>query len=107
MNGCWSKLLNIKSYQCFCNFFVRLASENASFMSMYGAADMDATGGKPKLTRQTAIMADGDSTCSGKSVTFKEPAGVGSTRRFVAATTELGQCPLHAQARGAPPKGQK
>ena len=84
----------------------RLASENASFMSMYGG-DMDATGGKPKLTRQTAIMADGDSTCSGKSVTFKEPAGVGSARRFVAATTELGQCPLHAQARGAPPKGQK
>ena len=100
--------MNIKSYPCFCQFFfVRLASENASFMSMYGA-DMDATGGKPKLTRQTAIMADGDSTCSGKSVTFKEPAGVGSTRRFVAATTELGQCPLHAQAaRGAPPKGQK
>jgi len=67
----------------------------------------DATGGKPKLTRQTAIMADGDSTCSGKSVTFKEPAGVGSARRFVAATTELGQCPLHAKAHGAAPKGQR
>ena len=63
---------------------------------MYGK-EFGADGGKPKLTRQTAIMADGDSTCSGKSVTFKEPAGVGSARRFVAATTELGQCPLHSK----------
>lgn len=52
-------------------------------------------------------MADGDSTCSGKSVTFKEPAGVGSARRFVAATTELGQCPLHAKSLSTAPRGQR
>ena len=74
----------------------RLASENASLMSSYG-------GGKPKLIRQSAILADGDSTSSGKSVTFKEPAGVGSARRFVAATAELGQCPLHSRSNNAQP----
>ena len=99
-------MLIFTQFFIFSKNIIRLASENASFMSMYGG-DLDGTGGKPKLTRQTAIMADGDSTCSGKSVTFKEPAGVGSARRFVAATTELGQCPLHAKAHGAAPKGQR
>ena len=76
-------------------------------MSVYGG-EYDETGGKPKLTRQTAIMADGDSTCSGKSVTFKEPPGVGSARRFIAATTELGQCPLHSKGvGGTTPKGKR
>ena len=70
-------------------------------------------GPKPKLIRQSAILADGDSTSSGKSVTFKdvpperEPEGVvvprhvlqqlpsAQQRRLIAATAELGQCPLH------------
>merc|ERR1719189_1092309 len=54
---------------------------------------------KPKLIRQAAILADGDSTGSGKSVTFQEPAGIGSTRRFVAAAAEVGTCPLHSHER--------
>ncbi len=64
-----------------------MATENSAMMA------------KPKLIRQTAILADGDSTGSGKSVTFQEPAGIGSARRFVAAATELGTCPLHSHQR--------
>merc|ERR1711971_1096970 len=56
-------------------------------------------GNKPKLIRQTAILADGDSTGSGKSVTFQEPAGIGSVRRFVASAADLGTCPLHSHER--------
>jgi len=67
----------------------RLATENSA------AAIMN----KPKLIRQAAILADGDSTGSGKSVTFQEPAGIGSTRRFVAAAAEVGTCPLHSHER--------
>jgi len=88
----------------------RLASENASLLSSCG-------GSKPKLIRQSAILADGDSTSSGKSVTFKEPLpeeeeeetmGAGNAaaaaaainsinaRGFIAAAAELGQCPLHS-----------
>ena len=40
---------------------------------------------KPKLIRQTAILADGDSTSSGKSVTFKvseEDIAITSTECF-------------------------
>jgi len=77
-----------------------------------GVAGGGAGGGgpnKPKLIRQSAILADGDSTSSGKSVTFKDvpeenPSTSSKTglampsaqqRRLIAATTELGQCPLH------------
>ena len=45
-----------------CIFSEKLYTLNFSFLT--GAA-------KPKLIRQTAILADGDSTSSGKSVTFK------------------------------------
>merc|ERR1712223_1009240 len=67
----------------------RMATENSA------AALMN----KPKLIRQAAILADGDSTGSGKSVTFREPAGIGSARRFVAAAADLGTCPLHSHER--------
>jgi len=67
----------------------RMATENSA------AALMN----KPKLIRQTAILADGDSTGSGKSVTFQEPAGIGSVRRFVASAADLGTCPLHSHER--------
>ena len=53
----------------------RLASENAGLLSSMGVAGGGAGGGgpnKPKLIRQSAILADGDSTSSGKSVTFKD-----------------------------------
>merc|ERR1719245_4221 len=67
----------------------RMATENSA------AAMMN----KPKLIRQSAILADGDSTGSGKSVTFQEPAGIGAARRFVAASAEVGTCPLHSHDR--------
>merc|ERR1739838_937446 len=67
----------------------RMATENSA------AAILN----KPKLMRQAAILADGDSTGSAKSVTFQEPAGIGSARRFVAATADLGACPLHSHER--------
>ena len=93
----------------------RLASENAGLLSSMGgnANGGGGAGPKPKLIRQSAILADGDSTSSGKSVTFKdvpperEPEGVvvprhvlqqlpsAQQRRLIAATAELGQCPLH------------
>ena len=43
------------------NNLARMATENSAAALM----------GKPKLIRQTAILADGDSTGSGKSVTFQ------------------------------------
>lgn len=71
------------------NNLARMATENSAAALM----------GKPKLIRQTAILADGDSTGSGKSVTFQEPPGIGSARRFVAAAAEVGTCPLHSHER--------
>merc|ERR1712223_1994515 len=71
------------------NNLARMATENSAAALM----------GKPKLIRQTAILADGDSTGSGKSVTFQEPPGIGSARRFVAAAAEVGTCPLHSHDR--------
>lgn len=68
----------------------RMATENSAAANMLN---------KPKLMRQAAILADGDSTASGKSVTFKEPPGIGSTRRFVAAAADVGTCPLHSHER--------
>lgn len=47
----------------------RLSSDSSSLSSSKGGL------GKPKLTRQTAILADADSTSSAKSVTFQEPPG--------------------------------
>ena len=52
----------------------RLASENAGLLSSMAGGGAGGGGGpnKPKLIRQSAILADGDSTSSGKSVTFKD-----------------------------------
>ncbi|TRY73241.1 hypothetical protein TCAL_02569 [Tigriopus californicus] len=47
----------------------RLSSDSSSLSSSKGGF------GKPRLTRQTAILADADSTSSAKSVTFQEPPG--------------------------------
>jgi hypothetical protein len=74
---------------------LRLASDSSvSFMSA-----------KPKLIRQTAILADGDSTCSGKSVTFKDTAPTPAESRHqlgvvvasaAAQPEQPHQCPVHS-----------
>ncbi len=64
-----------------------MASDNVALLKSSAAAssiDPDATGGKPKLIRQAAILADADSGGSHKSVTFQEPIGPRSS------------CPVHS-----------